>query len=174
MADDVQAALKKEQERLAKLWASYEAQEKEMQALKTKVAEQQREMEIRDRKLASLKTMLGDQDKSHREMEIEATALRQDKLDWDPKIRDLQAQLRIEKDRFAKLFKLAEELEEEVQQAKQEIAVRDEWFRLHAEPLRNIEKAIEEWDQRIESVTVRKSVPGFDAALKKLGAEPKV
>lgn len=170
---DPRVALQQESERLKKLYAAYETQEKEFQALKQKFADLHSELEGKDRIVKTLKDLMASRDRGNREMEIELTAHRQDKADWDPKIRDLQAQLRAEKERFAKLFALAEELDEELRHAKREVEARDEWFRTHMDGIRNMGEVIEEWDRRIEAVTVRKSAPGFEATLKKLN-EPKI
>lgn len=170
--DDYKREYLSERERLAKLWDAYEKQEKELAAMKEKLSTVERQMEEKDKRMKSLKDVLEARDRENRELEIEHNALKSDKETHEPKIRELASSLRIEKDRFAKLFALAEELDEELRQAKKEIEVRDEWFRVHVDVLTNVGKAIEERDRMIESVKRRGARVDAKAELGRMGGGP--
>jgi chromosome segregation ATPase len=167
-AEDLKKEFLAERERLAKLWDAYEAQEKEVTALKNKIGMMERELSEKDRIVKSLKDVLEARDRENRELEIEVTGLRGDKASFEPKIGELTSALRVEKERFAKLFRLAEELDEELRVARREISARDEWFRIHVDQLRGIGKAIDERDTLIEGAKSKKITGDYKASLEKL------
>lgn len=167
-AEDLRREFLAERERLAKLWDAYEAQEKEVSALKNKITVLEREISEKDRIVNSLKDVLEARDRENRELEIEVTALRGDKASFGPKVSELTKALRVEKERFAKLFQLAEELDEELRVARKEISARDEWFRIHVDQLRGISKAIDERDDLIDAASGKKAKADYKPALEKL------
>lgn len=167
-SEDIRKELLAERERLAKLWDAYEAQEKEVNALKNKIVVLERELSEKDRIVKSLKDVLEARDRENRELEIEVTGLRGDKASFEPRIGELTKALRVEKERFAKLFRLAEELDEELRTARKEIGARDEWFRIHVEQLRGVGKAIDERDTMIEAAVSKKVKGDYKASLEKL------
>ncbi|MEM2870093.1 MAG: hypothetical protein QW379_06715 [Thermoplasmata archaeon] len=148
-AADWSVKYKEQTARLAKLWDAYEKQEKELAAVKERVSALEAELADRERIIKSLKDVLEARDRRVRELEIELTGLRNEKNTWDPKLRNLENELRIERERYAKLFALAEELEEEVRAAKRGIEARDEWFRTHIDIFANFSRAIEERERMI-------------------------
>jgi chromosome segregation ATPase len=158
-----------ERERLAKLWDAYEQQEKEVGTLKNRIALLERELNEKARIVKSLKDVLEARDRENRELEIETTSLRGDKATHEPKFNELQSSLRVEKERFAKLFKLAEELDGELRTARDEIQARDEWFRIHIDSLRGIGKAIEERDRMVEAAKGRNIRGDYKSTLDKIG-----
>jgi chromosome segregation ATPase len=168
-ADDYRKEFIAERERLAKLWDAYEQQEKEVAALKNKISMLERELGEKDRIVRSLKDVMEARDRENRELEIEATSLRGDKATHEPKIGELQSSLRVEKERFAKLFKLAEELDGELRTARSEIQARDEWFRIHVDSLRGMGKAIDERDRMVETAKGRGLRGDYKATLDRLG-----
>jgi len=172
-AEDYRKEFIAERERLAKLWDAYEQQEKEVGALKNKIAMLERELNEKDRIIRSLKDVMEARDRENRELEIEATSLRGDKSTHEPKLNELQSSLRVEKERFAKLFKLAEELDEELRTARNEIQARDEWFRIHVDSLRGIGKAIEERDRMVENAKGRNVRGDYKGTLDRLGSDKK-
>ena len=157
MADEMTAtdALSKyelERQRLAKLWDAYEKQEKDFASLKDRVTNGEAELADRDRIIRSLKDVLEGRDRRTRELEIEITTLRNEKSSYDPKVQQLTSDLRIERERFAKLFALAEELEEEIKMAKRAIEARDEWFRTHVDVFANLQRAVDDHQRMIDSL----------------------
>jgi len=172
-AEDYRKEFIAERERLAKLWDAYEQQEKEVGALKNRIAMLERELNEKDRIVRSLKDVLEARDRENRELEIEATSLRGEKSVHEPKLNDLQSSLRIEKERFAKLFKLAEELDEELRSARNEISARDEWFRIHVDQLRGIGKAIDERERMVDAARAKSIKGDYKTTLDRLTADKK-
>jgi chromosome segregation ATPase len=165
-AGDMAGKYEQERQRLAKLWDAYEKQEKEMAALKEKVGHLENDLMDRERIIKSLKDVLESRDRRTRELEIEMTSLRGDKSGWEPRLKSLETDLRLERERFAKLFALAEELEEEVKLAKKAIAARDEWYRTHVDVLGDIQRAMQDYD--VMMAQLGKQVEMDKAALEKL------
>jgi chromosome segregation ATPase len=151
-ATDAQSKYEQERQRLAKLWEAYEKQEKDFAALKDRVGGMEAEVADRDRIVKSLKDVLETRDRRTRELEIENTTLRNEKTSYEPRMQQLTTDLRIERERFAKLFALAEELEEEIKMAKKAIEVRDEWFRTHVDVFADIQRAVDDHQRMINSL----------------------
>jgi len=165
-AGDMAGKYEQERQRLAKLWDAYEKQEKELAALKEKVGHLENDLMDRERIIKSLKDVLESRDRRTRELEIEMTSLRGDKTGWEPRLKSLETDLRQERERFARLFALAEELEEEVKLAKQAIAARDEWYRSHVDVLGDLQRAMTDYD--VMMAQLGKQVEMDKAALEKL------
>jgi len=155
-----------ERQRLAKLWDAYEKQEKEIAALKEKTGHIENDLLDRERIIKSLKEVLEVRDRRTRELEIEMTSLRGDKSGWEPRLKALETDLRLERERFAKLFALAEELEEEVKLAKKAIAARDDWYRGHVDVLGDLQRAMDDYDKMMAQLG--KQVEMDKAALEKM------
>jgi len=111
----------RERQRLAQLWDAYEDQEKEMSNLKEQVAQLKGTLEEKERIIRSLKEVLATRDTENRELHIELTALRSERTTWDPRVKDLEQKVRLQKDQFGKLYKLAEELDMELKEARTQI-----------------------------------------------------
>jgi chromosome segregation ATPase len=152
-AGDMAGKYEQERQRLAKLWDAYEKQEKEMAALKDKIGHLENDLLDRDRIIKSLKDVLETRDRRTRELEIEMTSLRGDKSGWEPRLKALETDLRLERERFAKLFALAEELE-------------DEWYRSHVDVLGDLNRAMEDYDKMMANLG--KQVESTKADLAKL------
>jgi len=165
-AGDMAGKYEQERQRLAKLWDAYEKQEKEMAALKEKVGHLENDLMDRERIIKSLKDVLESRDRRTRELEIEMTSLRGDKSGWEPRLKSLETDLRLERERFAKLFALAEELEEEVKLAKKAIATRDEWYRNHVDVLGDLQRAMTDYD--VMMAQLGRQVEMDKAALEKI------
>jgi len=154
MAGEISAAealskFEAERLRLAKLFDAYEKQEKEFAALMVKLSSMEAEVADRDRIIKSLKEVLESRDSKMREMEIEITGLRNDKASHDPRVNQLTTDLRLAQEKFARLYALAEELEEEVNLAKKAIEARDDWFRTHVNVFADLQRAVDDHQHMI-------------------------
>jgi chromosome segregation ATPase len=174
MVDDVAggagADYKVQSERLKKLWEAYEKQQGELSGMNAKIASLEADLSNRESVVRSLKDVLESRDRRMRELEIDNTGLRNDKSTFDPRIQTLTSDLRIERERFAKLFALAQEVEEELEQAKKEIQIRDEWFRKHVDVFGDVQRAIDEHERMISSVRKREGIavkPALDRLAEK-------
>jgi len=159
MAEDVAGSAggdpKVQTDRLRKLWDAYEKQQGELSAMNARISSLEADLASRDGTIRNLKDVLETRDRRTRELEIENTGLRNDKATFDPRIQQLTTDLRIERERFAKLFALSQELMEELDQAKKEIQTRDEWFRKHVDVFGDVQRAIDEHERLIAAVKRR-------------------
>lgn len=140
MAED----MTRDKERLAKLWDAYETQEKEFNQALTRIKALEDQVKDRDRIIDTLKKVVESRDRELREQEIRLTALTDEQARSDPVIRTLKTSLREEKERYAKLFAITEELEEELEEARKQSTVRDQWFRSNVGKLEALDQAIRE------------------------------
>jgi len=155
MAED---NLKKDQERLAKLWDAYESQEKELELAMKKIANLDNKLEELDRVNSVLKKAVEDRDKEIRDQDLKIIRLEEDNSKFEPKINELEKSYKGEKERYAKLFTITEELEDDLAKAKKELEVKDKWFERNVGMLENIRESIvkrnvtlNEMDHKVES-----------------------
>lgn len=141
----------KDQERLAKLWDAYEAQEKEYEATLKKISVLEAKVKEKDRINETLRKVVEARDMELRELEIKSTALDQSLGRAEPKIDELTRQHKLEKGRYSKLFAIAEELEEELAVARKEIEARDQWYKKNISVMENLAGSIQDRTLLIES-----------------------
>lgn len=146
----------KDQERLAKLWDAYEAQEKEFESALKKIAVLEAKVKEKDRINETLRKVVEARDSELRELEIKCTALEQSLGRAEPKIEELTRQHKVEVERYNKIFAIAEELEEELAVARREIEARDEWYKRHLSVLEKLSDAIKDRSMLIESARALK------------------
>ena len=158
----------KERQRLAQLWDAYEDQEKEVNDLKDQVLQLKETLEEKERIIRSLKDVLQSRDTENRELHIELTALRSERSTWDPRLKELEQKLRLQKDQFGKLYKLAEDLDMELKEARSQIEDRDRWYKKNVLVMGNIKRAMEEREEMIESATSRGYEPDLEGELTRL------
>ncbi len=168
---DYKAEWMRERERLAKLWAAFESQERELRSLKDRIEGAERTIADKDRLIVSLKDLVEARDRSNRNYELELIPLRNARAEVAPKIEALTRELQIEKERFAKLFGLAEDLDEELRRRQREIEVRDEWFRTNVGVLRRMDAAIQERERMLSELRHREYRPAYKATLERLGRD---
>lgn len=148
MADDQS----KDKERLAKLWDAYEAQEREFNTALTKIKTLEDQLKDRDRIIDTLKKVVESRDKELRDMEIRTTTLSDEKTRTEPVIDELKSSLRAEKERYAKLFAITEELEEEIEEARKQLEARDQWYNRNVGKLEALDEALKERNRMLASV----------------------
>ena len=158
----------KERQRLAQLWDAYEDQEKEVNDLKDQVQQLKETLDEKERVIRSLKDVLQSRDTENRELHIELTALRSERSTWDPRLKELEQNLRMQKDQFGKLYKLAEDLDMELKEARSQIEARDRWYKKNVLVMGNIKRAMEEREEMIEAATSRGYEPDLEGELTKL------
>jgi chromosome segregation ATPase len=158
----------RERQRLAQLWDAYEDQEKEVTNLKEQVSQLKETLEEKERIIRSLKEVLQTRDTENRELHIELTALRSERVTWDPKFKELEQGKRLTNDQLGKLYKLAEELDMELKEARRQIDSRDRWYKKNILVMGNIKRAMEEREEMIEAATSRSFEPDLDGELQKL------
>jgi chromosome segregation ATPase len=158
----------KERQRLAQLWDAYEDQEKEVNNLKDQTHQLKESLEEKERVIRSLKEVLQTRDTENRELHIELTALRSERNTWEPKFKELEQKVRLQQDQFGKLYKLAEDLDLELKEARRQIESRDRWYKKNILVMGNIKRAMDDREEMIESATLRSYEPDLDGELSKL------
>ncbi len=141
----------KDQERLAKLWDAYEAQEKEYEGVLKKISVLEAKIKEKDRINETLRKVVEARDHELRELEIKATALEQSLARAEPKVDELSRQHKLEKERYGKLFAIAEELDEELAVARKEIEARDHWYKRNISVMENLGSSIKDRTVLIQS-----------------------
>ena len=155
---DYRKEYEREQERLTKLWDAYEIQEKDLDQAKDKIKVLESIIEEKERIILSLRQVAENRDKEIRDLEIKVTSLDREKSDFEPKLKDLEKELKQQRDQFAKLYSLAEELDEELRYARKEIEIRDEWFRDHINVFSGMCNAIKSREDIIEVTSLKPSI----------------
>lgn len=146
---EVSSELELERQRLAKLWDAYEIQEKDLAQSQDKITGLERELEEKDRMIQTLKEVAEARDREIRELEVKVNSLEKEHSQCQPRILDAEDKLKTERARFAKLYSLSEELEEELKDTRKKLEVRDKWFNQNIDIIRNLQRAIDERDSML-------------------------
>jgi len=153
----------KDQERLAKLWDAYEAQENEYEGVLKKISVLEAKIKEKDRINETLRKVVEARDQELRELEIKSTALEQSLSRAEPKVEELTHSHKVEKDRYGKLFAIAEELEEELTVSRREIEARDEWYKRNISVLENLAASVQDRAYLVESAkNLKETLPTLD------------
>jgi predicted flap endonuclease-1-like 5' DNA nuclease len=136
--------LSKDQERLAKLWDAYEEQEREFNLALKKISELEKKRREMEKINATLKKVTEGRDREIRELEIKVTALEEENSQFRPELENLENLHQDDKERYAKLFAITEELEEELEAARTELEIRDRWFQKYFGQLEGFNIAMKE------------------------------
>lgn len=138
-------ALADEQRRLEKLWDAYERQEREMDALMSRLQYLETDLEVKAKQLASMEEMLVQRDQRIRDLEVQQRHHNKLASEYEPRIDSLKDGLDDTQTKFDKLLAISEELEEELNVAKEALAARDAWFETHVGGLEEIGRIINQW-----------------------------
>jgi len=167
---DYKKEFEREQERLKRLYDAYEIQEKEFQAAKDKITKLEEAITEKDRVIRSLREVMSARDAENRELHIELTTLRSEKATWEPRLKELEADLRLEQDRFSKLFKLAMDLDAELKESKNQIDARDRWYKKNILVMSNIKRAMDDYDKMVADATGKPYEQALEGELGRLRA----
>lgn len=148
-AQALKEELSKKQAALVKLWDSYEMQERDIAALKDRIAFMEQESLQKDSIIANLKVHTESKDGRLREHEMEIIALKRHKDESEPKIKSLEAQLRASEDRYAKVLKLWEASYEAAKFWRKSCEERDLWFDRHIGAFGDFKRALDERNEML-------------------------
>jgi chromosome segregation ATPase len=150
--DDARAELRREQDRLAKLWQAFKSQEDELEQLRRErpilvetVAEQDRVIAGLRQEQGALKEAAGFKDRHeeadrrnrillievenlNREVRAAHQSLAASEEATRERVAAVEADLRKEQERLAKLFKVYEEQQQDLEAAKARLAKWESWF----------------------------------------------
>ena len=159
MVDQIQppANIEMERQRLAKLWDAYEIQERDMLQLSEKNENLIKELDEKDRMIQTLREVIESRDREVREMEISFTALGKEHKECPTKIHNMELDMKRNKERFTKLYTLAQELEQELKDTRGQLEERDTWFKENVDVIRNMQRAIDSRDSMVQPL--KKGLP---------------
>jgi hypothetical protein len=143
--------LEEETERLLKLYAAYEVQEKEIVDFKAEVEVLEKEIVEREIEKESLESLLTEKDARIRDLELKASKSGKQVEHLEPELQKMEEKFAREKDRLGKIFSIAEELDNDLRLAVTELQTRDEWYMEHMALFEDLNKAIKRRYEMIES-----------------------
>ena len=143
--------LAEETERLLKLYAAYEVQEKEIVDFKAEVEVLEKEIVEREIEKESLDSLLTEKDARIRDLELKASKSGKQVEHLEPELQKMEEKFAREKDRLGKIFSIAEELDNDLRLAVTELQTRDEWYMQHMALFEDLNKAIKLRYEMIES-----------------------
>ncbi|MEE9152042.1 MAG: hypothetical protein V3U20_09455 [Thermoplasmata archaeon] len=155
---DYRREYEKEQDRLTKLWDAYEIQEKDFEQAKEKIKVLEDVIEEKERIIISLRQVAENRDSEIRDIEVKLSSLERENEDFEPKMKEMDRELKKQRDQFAKLYSLAEELDEELRYTRKEIEIRDEWFRDHINVFSGMCNALKSREEIIRETALKKSI----------------
>ena len=148
---DLEERLGEETDRLLKLYAAYEQQEKELLDTKAEIEVLEKEIVEREITKEGLEALLAEKDVRIRDLELKASKTSKQVEHLEPELQKMEEKYAREKDRLGKVFSIAEELDNDLRLAVVELKTRDEWYMDHMSLFEDLNKAIKERYDLIES-----------------------
>ena len=143
--------LEEETDRLLKLYAAYEQQEKELVDTRAEVEVLEKEIVEREIEKESLEALLNEKDARIRDLEMKASKTGKQVEHLEPELQKMEEKYSREKDRLGKVFSIAEELDNDLRLAVVELNTRDTWYMDHMSLFEDLNKAIQERYTMIEA-----------------------
>lgn len=162
--------LARARERLKKLWTAYQTQERELDAALKKIESLEIRLKEKDRMIETLREALEARDREIKDLQMKNLELEGRVEELLPRIKELEERHEKDLQRYAKLFGLTEELEEELERVRKELALRDRWFEENLKPLYNLCQSLYDRERMLESV--RKEEAGIDFRKRLEGLSP--
>ena len=148
---DLEERLSEETDRLLKLYAAYEQQEKELLDTKAEIEVLEKEIVEREITKEGLEALLAEKDVRIRDLELKASKTSNQVEHLEPELQKMEEKYAREKDRLGKVFSIAEELDNDLRLAVVELKTRDEWYMAHMSLFEDLNKAIKQRYDLIES-----------------------
>ena len=139
---DLTERLEAETDRLLKLYAAYEQQEKELLDTKAEVEVLEKEIVDREIEKEGLQALLAEKDARMRDIELKASKTGKQVEHLEPELQKMEEKFAREKDRLGKVFSIAEELDNDLRLAVVELQSRDGWYMEHMALFEDLNKAI--------------------------------
>jgi predicted nucleic acid-binding Zn-ribbon protein len=147
---DVENRLDDETDRLRKLYAAYESQEKELIDIKAEIEVLEKEIVEREIEKEGLEGLLSQKDNRIRDLELRDAKVSKQIEHLEPELHKMEEKYSREKDRLGKVFSIAEELDNDLRLAVVELSTRDEWYVEHMSLFEELTKAIQNRYEMIE------------------------
>ena len=138
-------SLGQEQQRLEKLWDAYEQQEKDLNASLDRINYLESDIETRQTMITSLQELLTERDAKLRDLEIQRQRQGKIAAEYEPKIKEMQGIIEDQTEKYERLLSITQEMEDELDLARQSLHARDSWFNANISSLESISEIIKEW-----------------------------
>ena len=138
-------SLGQEQQRLEKLWDAYEQQEKDLNASLDRINYLESDIETRQTMIASLQELLTERDTKLRDIEIQRQRQSKIAAEYEPKIKEMQGIIEDQTEKYERLLSITQEMEDELDLARQSLQARDGWFNANISSLESVSEIIKEW-----------------------------
>ena len=139
-----------ETDRLQKLFAAYEAVEKELFDARTENEVLEKEIIEREIEKETQEALLNEREIRVRELELRAVKAGKQVEHLKPELEKMEEKYSREKDRLGKVFGIAEELDNDLRLAVSEMKARDDWYVDHMQIFEDLNKAIKVRYEMIE------------------------
>ena len=148
--NQLEDSLATETDRLKKLFAAYEAQEKELVDTRAEIEVLEKEIIDKEIEREAQESLIAEKDFRIRELEMKATKADKRVEHLQPALQTMEEKYSREKDRLGKVFGIAEELDNDLKLAVTEMKARDDWYVSHMTLFEDLNKAIKERYEMIE------------------------
>ena len=135
-------SLGQEQQRLEKLWDAYEQQEKDLNASLDRINYLESDIETRQTMITSLQELLTERDAKLRDLEIQRQRQSKIAAEYEPKIKEMQGIIEDQTEKYERLLSITQEMEDELDLARQSLHARDGWFNPNISSLQSISEII--------------------------------
>ena len=147
---ELEDALATETERLQKLFAAYEGQEKDLLDARAEIEVLEKEIIEREIEKEAQESLIAEKDFRIRDLEMKATKADKRVEHLEPELEKMEEKYSREKDRLGKIFNIATELDDDLKLAVSEMKARDDWYVDHMTLFEDLNKAIKERYEMIE------------------------
>ena len=164
---ELEDALATETERLQKLFAAYEGQEKDLLDARAEIEVLEKEIIEREIEKEAQESLIAEKDFRIRDLEMKATKADKRVEHLEPELEKMEEKYSREKDRLGKIFNIATELDDDLKLAVAEMKVRDDWYVSHMTLFEDLNKAIKvRYDMIENAVEAERKSTHMQRALK--------
>ena len=143
--------LSDETERLVKLYDAYEQQERDIVGLRAEIEVLEKEVIDKEIDREGLEQLLSEKDNRVRDLELDHAKASKRIEHLEPELEKMEEKYTREKDRLARVFEIAEELDGDLRLAVAEMKARDDWYVSHMQIFEDLNRAIKTRYDMIEN-----------------------
>ena len=143
--------LSDETERLVKLYDAYEQQERDIVGLRAEIEVLEKEVIDKEIDREGLEQLLSEKDNRVRDLELYHAKAAKRIEHLEPELEKMEEKYTREKDRLARVFEIAEELDGDLRLAVAEMKARDDWYVSHMQIFEDLNRAIKTRYDMIEN-----------------------
>ena len=159
--------LSDETERLVKLYDAYEQQERDIVGLRAEIEVLEKEVIDKEIDREGLEQLLSEKDNRVRDLELDHAKATKRIEHLEPGLEKMEEKYTREKDRLARVFEIAEELDGDLRLAVAEMKARDDWYVSHMQIFEDLNKAIKvRYDMIENAVEAERKSTHMQRALK--------